>query len=109
MPSFVRGIFAGALHDSLLFPFPPPLDVRAPTEAKTVRRLIDALRQMRSEGLIDSAAFDEDETIPEPTIKALAAHGLLGITIPREYGGSGLSSTGYARVFGEVSRLDPSL
>jgi hypothetical protein len=28
MPSFVRGIFAGALHDALLFPFPPSLDVR---------------------------------------------------------------------------------
>jgi len=109
MPSFVRGIFAGALHDALLFPFPSPLDIRDPDEAKTVRRLIDSLRQMRREGLIDSAAFDEQETIPEPTIKALADHGLLGITIPKEYGGSGLSPTGYARVFGEVSRLDPSL
>jgi len=109
MPSFVRGIFAGALHDALLFPFPSPLDVRDPDEAKTVRRLIDSLRQMRRERLIDSAAFDEQETIPEPTIKALADHGLLGITIPKEYGGSGLSPTGYARVFGEVSRLDPSL
>jgi len=109
MPSFVRGIFAGALHDALLFPFPPSLEVRSPGEAGTVRRLIDALRQMRHEGLIDSAAFDEQETIPEPTIKALGEQGLLGITIPTEYGGSGLSPTGYARVFGEVSQLDPSL
>ena len=109
MPSFVRGIFAGALHDSLLFPFPPPLDVRAPDEAKTVRRLIDSLHQMRREGLIDSASFDEQETVPEATIAALAERGLLGITIPKEYGGAGLSSTGYARVFGEVSRMDPSL
>jgi alkylation response protein AidB-like acyl-CoA dehydrogenase len=89
MPSFVRGIFAGALHDALLFPFPPSLEVRSPCEAGTVRRLIDALRQMRHEGLIDSAAFDEQETIPEPTIKALGEQGLLGITIPTEYGGPG--------------------
>ena len=109
MPSFVRGVFSGALHDALLFPFPPPLDVRDPEEAHTVRRLIAALRKMRREGLIDSAAFDEQETIPEPTIKALAEQGLLGLTIPKEYGGIGLSPTGYARVFGEVSRLDPSL
>ena len=61
MPSFVRGIFAGARHDALLFPFPPPLEVRSPDEARTVRRLIDALRQMRHEGLIDSAAFDDQE------------------------------------------------
>jgi alkylation response protein AidB-like acyl-CoA dehydrogenase len=109
MPSFVRGIFSGAMHDALLFPFPDPLDAHDPAEAKVVRRLIDALRQMRADGLIDSAAFDEQETIPEETIRALARDGLLGLTIPAEYGGVGLSATGYARVFGEISRLDPSL
>jgi alkylation response protein AidB-like acyl-CoA dehydrogenase len=109
MPSFVRGTFSGALHDSLLFPFPEPLDTYDPDEAKEVRRLIAALHQMRSEGLIDSSAFDEAETIPEETIRALAEHGLLSLTIPKEYGGAGLSSTAYARVFGEVSRFDPSI
>jgi len=109
MPSFVRGIFSGAINDALLFPFPPSLDVRDPEETKTVRRLIDALRQMRRDGLIDSEAFDEQETIPEPTIIALASAGLLGLTIPKEFGGAGLSPAAYARVFGEVSRLDASL
>jgi acyl-CoA dehydrogenase family protein 9 len=109
MPSFVRGCFSGALHDALLFPYPEPLDAYDPAEAKEVKRLIDALRQMRREGLIDSVAFDETETVPEATIRALAREGLLSLTIPREYGGVGLSSTAYARVFGEISRLDPSL
>ena len=59
MPSFVRGCFSGALHDALLFPYPEPLDAYDPAEAKEVKRLIDALRQMRREGLIDSAAFDD--------------------------------------------------
>src|SRR5581483_2382405 len=109
MPSFVRGIFSGALHDSLLFPYPAPLDQRDPGEAKTVRRLIGALRDMQRDGLIDSAKFDEEETIPEPIITALAQNDLLALTIPKEYGGLGLSSIAYARVFGEISRLDPSL
>lgn len=109
MPSFVRGIFSGALHDALLFPFPASLDTRTPEEATHVRRLIDALRDMQREGLVDSAAFDEQETIPEPTIRALADRGLLGLTIPKEYGGAGLSATGYARVFSEVSRIDASI
>jgi alkylation response protein AidB-like acyl-CoA dehydrogenase len=109
MPSFVRGIFSGAINDALLFPFPPSLDVRDPGETKIVRRLIDALRQMRRDGLVDSEAFDETETIPEPTISGLASAGLLGLTIPKEFGGVGLSPAGYARVFGEVSRMDASL
>jgi len=33
MPSFVRGIFAGALHDELLFPFPDSLDIQDPAVA----------------------------------------------------------------------------
>lgn len=109
MPSFVRGIFSGVLHDALLFPFPDPLDRTDPDEARTVRRLIDALRGMQRDGLVDSARFDEEEKIPEETITALASNGLLGLTIPKDYGGAGLSSTGYARVFGEVSRIDSSL
>ncbi len=109
MYSVVRGFFSGALHDALLFPYPASLDVRNPAEAATVRRLVAALRDMQRAGLIDTARFDEEETIPEPTIRALAEHGLLGLTIPAEYGGVGLSAAGYARVFGEVSSLDPSL
>ena len=109
MSSFVRGIFAGALHDELLFPYPPPLDARGPDEARVVRRLIDDLREMQRAGLIDSARFDEQESIDEEVVRALARTGFLGLTIPKEYGGLGLSSTGYARVFGEVSRADASI
>jgi len=42
-------------------------------------------------------------------IQALASEGFLGISIPREYGGLGLSAAAYAHVFGAVSSLDPSI
>jgi len=109
MPSFVRGIFAGALHDSLLFPYPPTLDRRDAAEARVVRRLIDDLRQMQREGLIDSERFDEEETVDEDVVRALAHSGFLALSIPKEYGGLGLSTVAYARVFGELSRTDASL
>jgi len=107
-PSFVRGIFAGSIHDTLLFPFPAPLDERDPEETRTVRRLLAALDRM-SRGLIDPARNDEEERIPEDVIQALAAEGFLAISIPREYGGLGLSAAAYAHVFGAVSSLDPSI
>jgi alkylation response protein AidB-like acyl-CoA dehydrogenase len=109
MPSFVRGIFAGALHDALLFPYPPPLERRDAAEARLVRRLIADLRDMQQQGLIDSARFDEEESIGEDVVRALGQTGFLGLTIPKDYGGLGLSSTAYARVFGELSRTDASL
>jgi alkylation response protein AidB-like acyl-CoA dehydrogenase len=106
--SFVRGVFAGTIRDDQLFPFPSSLDERDPDETHTVRRLLAALDRM-SRGLIDSARFDEEETIPEEVIQALAAEGFLGISIPRAYGGLGLSPAAYSHVFGAVSSLDPSL
>jgi alkylation response protein AidB-like acyl-CoA dehydrogenase len=107
-PSFVRGIFAGAIHDTLLFPFPSTLDERSPEETRTVRRMLAALDRM-SRGLIDPARFDEEESIPDEVIAALAAEGFLAMSIPREYGGLGLSPSAYAHVFGAISSLDPSI
>jgi alkylation response protein AidB-like acyl-CoA dehydrogenase len=107
-PSFVRGLFAGAIHDELLFPYPAPLDERDPDETRTVRRLLAALDGMRH-GLIDSPRFDEEETIPEEVIDALARSGWLALSIPRAYGGLGLSPAAYAHVFGEISSTDASI
>jgi hypothetical protein len=33
-PAFVRGLFAGAIYGDVLFPYPEPLDVRDPDEAR---------------------------------------------------------------------------
>jgi acyl-CoA dehydrogenase family protein 9 len=106
--SFTRGIFAGVVLDSLLFPYPRPLDERSADEARTVRRLIKGLREMQGT-IIDSAKFDEEETIPENVIRAFAELGMLGLTIPRKYGGLELSSAAYARVFETLSTIDASL
>ena len=104
-PSFTRGIFAGVVLDSLLFPYPRPLEERNADEARTVRRLIKGLRDMEGT-LIDSAKFDEQETIPDDVIRALAELGMLGLTIPKKYGGLELSSAAYARVFETLSTVD---
>jgi acyl-CoA dehydrogenase family protein 9 len=106
--SFTRGIFAGVVLDSLLFPYPRPLDEYRADEARTVRRLIKGLRDMEGT-IIDSARFDEEETLPEEVIRALAELGMLGLTIPKKYGGLELSSAAYARVFETLSTVDASV
>ncbi len=108
-PSFTRGVFAGAVHDLLLFPYPPRLETRDPAEAKLVNRLIADLDRMHASGLIDSRKFDEEEVIGDEVIGEIARVGLLGLTIPRQYGGLELSATGWARVFERISTIDPSL
>ncbi len=85
-PSFTRGIFAGVVLDSLLFPYPRSLDERNADEARTVRRLIKELRALEGD-VIDSARFDEEETIPDNVIRAFAEIGMFGLSIPKKYGG----------------------
>ncbi len=107
-PSFTRGVFAGAVHDSLLFPYPPPLDERDADEARVVRRLMHDMNRLRGD-VIDPARIDAEETVREDVIRALAEIGMLGLTIPKEYGGLGLSATAYARIFATVSAIDASV
>lgn len=108
-PSFLRDLFAGSITESLLLPYPAPLDARDAAEADTVRRLIEAVYEMVASGLIDPRRFDEQESIDESVIEAFAACGLLSISIPRAFGGLGLSASAYARVFGAVASVDASL
>src|SRR5690606_33286733 len=81
-PSFLRDLFAGAIEDELLFPYPPPLEARDPDEARVVARLIGELERLEREGVIDSARFDAEEAVSEEALRALAEGGFLGLTIP---------------------------
>jgi alkylation response protein AidB-like acyl-CoA dehydrogenase len=108
-PSFTRGIFAGVVHDELLFPYPEALDRRNPDEAALVRRLAGDLDRMERSGLIDSARMDEEETISDDLLSEFGRVGMLGLTVPRRYGGLELSATGYARIFEHLSSIDGSL
>lgn len=108
-PSFIKGIFAGAVHDELLFPYPKPLNHRNPEEAAVVHRLLGELDRLERNGIIDPARFDEEEQVSAEVIAEFARTGLLALTIPKRYGGLELSATAYARVFERISEADPSL
>jgi alkylation response protein AidB-like acyl-CoA dehydrogenase len=108
-PSFTRGIFAGAVHDDLLFPYPASLEERNPEEAALVRRLAKDLDRMVETGLIDPARIDREETVSDDIIAEFGRVGMLGLTIPRDYGGLELSHTAYARIFEHLSTIDASL
>ena len=60
-----------------------------PDEARVVARLVARAHATLRADMIDSAAIDDAETMPEPVIRALADIGLLGIRSPRSMAGSG--------------------
>jgi len=53
--------------------------------------------------------WDETEKFPMETVKKVGELGLLGMSVPEEYGGVGLSALGIATVIEEIARYDGSL
>lgn len=108
LPSFTRALFLGDIRHEFLFPFPDPLEKRNPEEGALVRRVIGDLRKLEKD-LINPAKYDAEQTIPDDVLQALAGIGMFGLVIPKRFGGLGLSSTGYGRVFSALCAIDPSL
>src|SRR4029077_11316632 len=57
----------------------------------------------------DERKVEEDRWIGDDKIKELGERGLLGLYVPTEYGGAGLSQTGYCRVSEEFAQIDATL
>ena len=53
--------------------------------------------------------WDETEEFPKKTVEKIGELGLLGMGVPEEYGGVGLSALGIATVIEEIARYDGSL
>ncbi len=56
-----------------------------------------------------SSYIEEEEQIPDEIVKKLKELGLFGLTIPEEYGGSGIGPLGYAVVREEFARTNMAL
>ncbi len=97
--SFMKALFAGHLESSMVFPYPRQSD-----EARdTLRLVLESFRDWAKEHL-DGAAIDHAATFPVQVVKDLKDLGMLGLTVPEEYGGAGLPLTSYCRVMEEVCR-----
>lgn len=82
------------------------MDFNLNNEQKNLR---DRVRALALEHIAPHAAsWDEQETFPSEAIARLAEEGLLGMAVPREYGGLGLDPLSYVVVLEEIARYDGS-
>ncbi|HVE67547.1 MAG TPA: acyl-CoA dehydrogenase family protein [Solirubrobacteraceae bacterium] len=102
--SFSKALMLGEVHEELVFPYPIP----DAAEAEKVRGLISAFRDYAAAN-IDARAIDEAGWIDDRVYRDLGDIGITGLYVPEEYGGQGLSQTGYARVFEALGQVSGSL
>ena len=57
----------------------------------------------------DSALRDRERRLPHPELEAFSRSGLWGISVPRAYGGAGVSNVTLARVIALIAQADGSL
>ncbi|HEX4717925.1 MAG TPA: acyl-CoA dehydrogenase family protein [Thermoleophilaceae bacterium] len=69
------------------------------------KAITEMVRQFVDEQIIPNAEhFDHEDEFPEAIVEQMKELGLLGVTIPEEYGGMGLDLTTYAMIVEELSR-----
>ncbi|HUR94918.1 MAG TPA: acyl-CoA dehydrogenase family protein [Gemmatimonadales bacterium] len=103
-PSFVRELFEGSFRLDLVYPFPE----MNPVDVERARPFMERLERFLAER-VDSDLIDREGKIPAEVIQGLRDIGALGIKIPEEYGGLGLSQTGYTHAIGLVTSVDGNL
>lgn len=97
-------LFCGEIHDDLVHPFPRMED----EERRRVDDLIAAFRSY-CDSDYDPHAVEAERWVSDQIISDLAEIGMLGLYVAEEYGGRGLSQTGYCRVFQAIGQVDPTL
>jgi acyl-CoA dehydrogenase family protein 9 len=102
--SFAKSLFLGEICEELVFPWPQP----DPAEQDRIRALNASLRELAAEK-IDPREVEEKRWIGDHVVRALGERGLCGLYVSEEYGGQGLSQTGYARVFETFAQIDATL
>jgi acyl-CoA dehydrogenase family member 9 len=104
IPSIVKHMFYGEVLEDEVFPFPHLNE----SQVEMAKAMIDAVDKFAQDS-IDSAKFDKDGKIPAEVLQGLASLGLCGLGVSEDYGGLGLDTTLYARVFSQVAGIDGAI
>ena len=102
--SFAKSLFLGEIHEALVFPW-PTADAE---EQERIRDLNARIRDYCAEHY-DARQAEQERWIPDRVLRDLGEIGALGLYVDTQYGGQGLSQTGYARVFETVGQIDATL
>ena len=102
--SFAKSLFLGEIHEELVFPWPQT----DRDEQDRIRDLNSRIRDYCAEHY-DPRQAEEEGWIPDRVLRDLGEIGALGLYVDTQYGGQGLSQTGYARVFETIGQIDATL
>lgn len=104
LPSFGKELFLGNLRIDLIHP-QPKLD---PAAVEKGERFLAELRQFL-ETEVDPLEIEREARIPDHVVQGLQRIGAMGMKVPEQYGGLGLSQVYYNRALALVGTAHSSL
>jgi len=84
-------------------------DMAEAQRIKSDEQALEAARLFAKQIRGESAARDRERRLPIDEIESFSQTGLWGITVPKEYGGPGVSTTTFTEVVAIVSEADASI
>ncbi len=96
---YVKSLFFGRLKSGQVLPYPHQDAEEARRTDELIARLDEFLKRE-----VDADKIDAEERIPQHVIDGLGELGVMGMTVPTEFGGGGFSHTAYCRVLEHVAR-----
>lgn len=96
---FIKNLFWGRIREDLVFPYP---EVSPEEKAKADALLEELGAYLDTEH--PSIQIDQEQVIPDWVIQRLFDMGVMGMTVPEEYGGLGLGVASYNRVLEAIGR-----
>lgn len=96
---FVRSLFFGQLRLVKILPYPE----QTVDDGRRTDSLLEDLGRFL-ETHVDPDRIDAEEEIPSEVIAGLGQLGVMGMTVPKAYGGGGYSHTAYCRALERIAR-----
>jgi alkylation response protein AidB-like acyl-CoA dehydrogenase len=96
---FAKSMFFGRLKMQDVIPYPHQDQQESAQTAALIQRVAEFL-----EANVDPDQIDAQERIPPSVIEGLGKLGVLGMTVPKQYGGGAFSHTAYCRVLERIAR-----
>jgi acyl-CoA dehydrogenase family protein 9 len=99
--SFCRALFSGHLIEDRVIPYPE-------TETGPWDDVTEVVQRFKTER-VDSRKIDSEAKVPLELIEEMKQMGLFGVIIPEDFGGFGMSATGYSKIMEAMVQCDSSL
>ncbi len=103
--SFMRSLCLGEIEQDIIYPFPKVKN----SEKEVLTGIFSTIESWLKDKGNEFRKWDRAGEMPPEFLQEMREMGMFSLIVPEEFGGLGLSSTGYSRTLQELAKYDGSV